>query len=385
VIKSKKSQATTFSWVEVIKIIFTFLIIVGLFIPVGLKLYSMFFADDKDTVTNFNALADTIELMLQRPAMFEYSEIMMYIEEPYNIQGFDGILDGRLTELDPAAPSKCKNNYPCICLYKEDKPRRCRTFEPKTGVIIYGNEAVLLTGRMKTDPNEHNSVDNIPEFYNFEFAMWYAPLQLFFTEDKKIFEQVYVEKVVHKDGDKDINYIMVGVRLSEWVKYERFKFLSICPPDFSDPECNNARVNSEVKDGFCHLDTGSYSLETGESGKCMYLIADHCEINKELTKPCFCGDKYVKEMVFPDFGHYFMTSYGSYQYNSELYCNRDESSGYERIAPFNCDDIKSCSDYCDVISADDNHECGVLEMTFCEERDICNKNCKVKGDKCKNK
>lgn len=355
VLRGRKAEAQSFHLEEFVKIIFTVMVIVLIFIPVGIKIYSIYFGVDKDTGNNFDALADAIDLMLQRGDPFEYTKIMINIKEPYNIRGFAGVLDNSGKLIDNNAPSKCRNNRPCICLYKEDKVRKCRVFEPKAGIIYFSKEAYLLKGRMKDITDAHQTPKNIPDYYGREFDMIYYPLTFRFTFEKELFDEVYVEKVLVDD----IAYIMIGIDLRQEVIDRRIKFLSLCPEETSDDECKDKRRNSVIEGGFCLFNT--------DSNKCSFGEGEACEIGKIITKPCICADDAGAEFVDPDEGYEFTIGKGTFHHNGDLYCNKRQD-GLMTVAPFSCNNICGCQHFC---MFEGDEKCSEFEKSFCSTFDIC--------------
>lgn len=353
--RNRRGQATTFSIEHFVKIVFTILV-AAIFFFIGLKIYNMFFAYDRDAMNNFNALADSMEMMLQRPDRFDYSRMIIQVKEPYNIYGFNGAFDGSTAN----GPKEC-GGYPCLCITKNDKSTKCRLFKPEKGKVFMGKTAIMLAGHLSAAQDnflneKFPNQKQVPSCYGSDFQMSYRPMRLYyFTDDKSEFEEVYIEKV--SCGQE--NYILLGERLSLGVINSRIDHLSICP-EGSDDACKTSRRNTQTGGVFCYYDD---SLE-----RCTSAEAKHCEFGKEITEKCICGSKDAKELVDPA-NRKATLLYKQFKYEGKLYCNRRASDGLELVSPFSCDNICACRHYCAFDSKDG--ECDNLEAQYCNTQDIC--------------
>ncbi|MFH0870025.1 MAG: hypothetical protein V1866_03130 [archaeon] len=349
---NKRGQATTFSIEYFVKIVFTIMVAVMFFL-IGFKIYSMFFAYDKDAMNNFNALADSMEIMLQRPDQFDYSRMVIQIKEPYNIFGFNGAFDG--------STSDTCDGYPCICIMKDAKSAKCRIFKPEKGKVFMGRTVTMLTGHL-SDPQDNflnekfPNQKQVPACYGSDFQMTYRPLSLYyFTDDKSEFEEIYLEKVACGQD----NFIMLGERLSLGTINSRIAHLSMCP-EGSDDACKISRRDTQAGGVFCYYDDSQK--------KCISTEAKHCEFGKEITEKCICGSKDAKELVDPA-NRKVTLLYKQFKYEGKLYCTKRASDSLEVVTPFSCDNICECKHYCYFSSKD--AECNELEAQYCNTMDLC--------------
>jgi len=347
---SKKGQAATFGMEHLVKIVFTIMVAV-FFFYIGLKIYMMLFSYNKDAMYNFNAVADSMEQMLQKQDQFGYVRLQVRIKEPYNIQGYNGAFDGSAKD----GPEEC-GGYPCLCISKEAESKKCRVFKPQRGTMFIGRIVTMLSGYYapSKDIGFQNIKNDVPACYGSDFQMAYKRMT-YFTDDDAEFEEIYLEKVVCGQD----NYIMLGERLSLPTINARINSLSMCPAE-SDNECNNVRRNSGTSGGFCYYDDSNK--------KCTLEEAKHCELGKKITDKCICGSRDPKELVNP-VNKKATFLYKQFKYEGDLYCNKRESDGLELVTPFSCDSICECRHYCYFNSDDD--ECDEIEAQYCNAIDIC--------------
>ena len=326
------------------KITFVIIILI-LFFLVGGKLYAAVFGGggDKDTKANFDSLTQNVQLMLSKPSSFEYQSMIFYIGDKYSIRGFTHPGSMNIYGKSSADyPSLCKGK-PCICLYDDNekefpaKPVKCRSFE---------QNIVFLSVPYSKDPEKMAPfADELALNYDVSKYM-YLSLQ---PVNPKIFN-LYVEKVV-KSGQTTIGYsfdtiIMVTPWLSSTQIDTRASLLAACP-DSSNESCIGKKRNALIggTQDYCYYDedTARCDLKQG---------IEECKLDERITKTCICGENYVDVA---------RTGWAT------SYCLKS-SEGKLLLLPFNCMNVVSCSDYCDLFLTKD-YDCDVnlREVKYCTE------------------
>ena len=113
--KNKKAQeAHTGGLGDLIHIVLVVLLVLLLF-GVGGALYGAIMGGgEQSSESNFDALADNIQLMIDKPTSFEHQSMIFYLDKGYSIRGFThpGVLS--IAGKNPADyPSSCKGK-PCL-------------------------------------------------------------------------------------------------------------------------------------------------------------------------------------------------------------------------------------------------------------------------------
>lgn len=323
---------------DFVHIVFVILLLL-LLIYVGYKFIGALIGGGADNtpLDNFLALADNIELMIEKDSGFEYQTMISYLKKRNNyfIFGFNA---ARLVAMSSRRPKDC-NGKPCLCLYKTFdkhfplKPYKCREFDDS--VIFHGFEPDNLPGIPLHRPQLYSD-------YPQELAFKYNHLQL--SYDKIV--DFYIEKFVADNGNIHILVIMRG-ELSEIndIIDQRISLLSECP-DTSDEQCKEKRRNSKISStDICYFDK--------EKQKCLLKTdINNCAFDLKITEDCMCGSVFVIKN----------------DYSNDMYCF-NKASGNILILPFNCksNDFKEkeCDAYCTALT--DTRGCDSQEQIYCEQ------------------
>lgn len=297
---------------------------------------------NQDSLSNFNALADNIEMMLKKPTSFEYQYFTLYLDKDDYIVGLKDISTvENFKARNPTAsiefiyPEKCKQKS-CLCLYDTvsripSKPEKCRTFDEKI-IFHYANlPPVVLPA--------YTDVFSVPYqdqelFSDYPPEMHFKYFELLLgAQSSKLVYQLYIEKFVENGR---VHITIIDDYDSDKIK-KRVAMLSLCPSS-SDTECIGKRINSNVGSGFC--------LYEEQKGVCSYKNQQvpNCD-EGEITTPCMCGS------------HYSGTNYPM------NYCFRN-SAGEYLLLPLDCTDVQKCKDYCTSMTAG-SEDCDRDEQYYC--------------------
>jgi len=329
-------------------IVFTFVVfLIMIFFGIGAKLYSAFLGGaSKDTLNNFDALTENIQLMIDKQSSFEAQTMIMYLENQHYVFGL--VSPETLSDFnkDPADyPRKCKHK-PCLCLYKKiknfpAKPVKCKSFDDNVVFHGYGlgkNKIIeseqKLLGSLKfygTEIPEQNP--SLYSDYPEQAVLEYTPLVITPpTED--LAQDLYIEKFVSNTK----THIFITPFLKKEEIKQRASLLGSCPPN-SDEKCIGMRRNAYIS-----LTAKEYCYFDEATQRCLLKKGvESCVLGKRITHSCMCGHIYVE-----DYGKYCVQ-----RFDNKLF-----------VLPFNCSVIRTqCSDYCEAITA--TQDCDNDEAYYC--------------------
>jgi len=320
---------------------------------------------DRTTTTNFNALTDNIQLMLEKPSSFEYQSLIYYMKEKYLVFGFSSEQFGTGITYDKY-PQDC-NEKPCICLYDTIdnfylKPKKCKTFEGNIAFHGYVRTGEKL-GEYPLSEDTLKNKDGIsilahlfPEAYADyppELSLKYDYLILGYLgygrpyyiikkpEDSytEFQSDLYVEKFV-VDGK---THILVAGGLPRALMDQRIYLLSECP-EGSNETCKGKKWNSKVDNGFCYYDEDKLICSFREG-----TVAD-CTNDQKITTDCTCGNLFVKG-------------------GSGMFCFKRAADNKVFALPFNCNSEeikkKKCAGYC-IALIGGTDDCSEQEKGYCD-------------------
>ncbi|HJX06415.1 MAG TPA: hypothetical protein VJ461_06920, partial [Candidatus Nanoarchaeia archaeon] len=115
--KNKKAQeAHTGGLGDLIHIVLVVLLVLLVF-GVGGALYAAVTGGgEQSSESNFDSLADNIQLMIDKPTSFEHQTMLFYLkEEKYLVAG----LNAEKSSIPTSKYPKTCENKPCLCLYKD--------------------------------------------------------------------------------------------------------------------------------------------------------------------------------------------------------------------------------------------------------------------------
>jgi hypothetical protein len=347
----KAQEAHTGGLGDLVHILLVVLLILLLFY-LGYRFINALFGSDVEQATesNFDSLADNIQLMIDKPSSFEYQTMIFYLDKEYSIRGFThpGALSAR--GKSPADyPSSCQGKS-CLCLYDNyekkfpAKPVKCRSFEQ--------NIVFLSVPYSKDSEKMALYADKLALDYDVsQYQYFYLPFI-----NPKIFN-LYVEKLV-KSGQTTIGcsfdiIIMATPYLSSTQIDTRVSLLATCPLG-SDPACVGKRRNYFTDNSnteYCYFNEANQSCS-------LKIGLKNCAFDQKLTADCLCGDKLASRSA----------------YTTNIYCF-DRADGKAFILPFNCKapeyvakpEDEKCLIYCEVLTQSTSPDCVDQEQYYCNE------------------
>ncbi|MBU1199450.1 MAG: hypothetical protein KKE98_05715 [Nanoarchaeota archaeon] len=337
---------------DLIHIIFVIMCIV-LLVYLGYKfIQALTGGQEPAALSNYNALADNLEFMLEKDGSFDSQTMIFYMKKKHYIFGLNGPKSGFSYEQYPV--KDCKGYKPCLCFYNKldhvpSNPSTCRPFDDN--VIFHG---YFLSGvdmiSSYLDPGDLvNFPKHSPELtvdYPAELRFDYDHLQLGYAK----MVDLYLEKFIAPNGNI---HVLVAAGLSPEMIKQRESTLVECPST-SDELCIGKRSNSKVSvNQFCYYndDQQKCILQTGIT---------NCAINQKITSNCLCGNTFVDLS----------------QQLDKVYCLSTGGTSFQ-VLPVNCEAITKCSHYCKAIS--ETASCDTQEQYYCSSDP-----CKVhnENDKC---
>lgn len=138
------------SLIELIKLFFAFIIIVGVFIPLSMGIYNFFTEKpDQQTLTNLATLSAEVKALEKGDSI----TVPIYIEDKFVVITFNE---------DGAPHKKCRGES-CLCLYQKEEsslsaPVKCQ----RTGDIKYKqNEEKVIEGDSKPENVEIKNEEGV--------------------------------------------------------------------------------------------------------------------------------------------------------------------------------------------------------------------------------
>lgn len=358
------------------------IIMVGILLFLAPKLFGAIFGGNAntETVKSFNALADNVQFMIDKPTSFEHQSMILYFEDNYYVFGLrdqqtlidynaagstmytrddlGGVRSTTTTIQSTSLPEKC-NDRPCLCLYKDtknfpEKPLACKYYDSQIifhgyfggsgGTSLTGSPGIVVVSR-PVPPQSQSLYSDYPD----ELRLNYYHLAL---SNKGFAQDLYIEKFV-KYGR---THILITPYLPQGEIEKRVALLSLCP-DNSDPGCVNVPINSNIGAGFCYYDQSQQKcvLKQGVS---------QCPTSTKLTRNCVCGSRFIDVAEW-----------------SDVYCYRRPTDDRLIAMKFNCNGLaQGCVSYCNAISKETD-DCSQEEIDFCNQNP-CGFGPSISGNRC---